>query len=101
LVLGAEPACDIDHVDMDPSNNAWLNLRPASRAQNSANKRSLPNNTSRLKGAFKYRGKDRWYSSIKSNGDKLFLGSFDTPEEAHTAYCEAAHKHHGEYARLA
>jgi len=41
---------------------------------------------------------DRWVAQINANGKKIFLGHYDTPEEAHAAYKEAALKHFGEFA---
>ncbi len=37
---------------------------------------------------------------IRLQGKNYHLGMFDTPEEAHKAYCEAAVKLHGEFAKL-
>lgn len=35
-----------------------------------------------------------------SEGKKIHLGLFESPSEAHLAYCEAAKKLHGEFANF-
>ena len=57
------------------------------------------------KSASGYRGvqqlsERRWYAQIKINGQKLYLGAFDTPQEAAQAYDRAALIVYGESATL-
>jgi hypothetical protein len=40
----------------------------------------------------------RFQAQINVAGKKLSLGTFNTPEEAHAAYREAASRYHGEFA---
>ena len=87
---------EVDHRDGDASNDAWANLREATRAENNQNRRS-PRREG-LKGANKCRSK--WQSSIIVEGKNIYLGTFATPEAAHAAYCDAAAKYHREFARV-
>lgn len=98
-VLGRnlEPSELVDHVDSNGLNNQRSNLRLATFIENNRNQRLRKDSTSGLKGAIPYRGK--WRSSIKFNGKLVHLGDFSTPEEAHAAYCEAAKRYFGEFAR--
>ena len=88
---------EIDHINLDKEDNRICNLRPADRFDNSHNKGLQKNNTSGFKGVW-FEGK-KWRSRIKIKNKKINLGSFNTPEEAHAAYCEAAKTLHGEFAR--
>ena len=87
----------IDHRDGNGSNNRWVNLRPATKSQNSANKRLYRNNACGLKGVCRERS--RWRAAINKNGRRFHLGNFLTPEDAHAAYVKAARKLFGEFAR--
>lgn len=99
-VTGEWPRYEIDHADMDRSNNRWSNLREATKSQNAANAHHR-NPKSGLKGAY-WRKEIRKYAAKIWEGDKLrHLGVFNTAEEAHAAYCAAAKAKYGEFARAA
>lgn len=92
----------IDHIDVNPLNNSISNLRLATLSQQGQNKHVRSDSRSGLRGAFYNPSRKKsWYSQIRVDGKCFCLGNFHTPEEAHAAYCEAALKHHGEFARAA
>ena len=99
-VHGEWPEGDLDHRDCDPSNNRLSNLRPATPVQNNWNTRKSKNNTSGFKGVHWANQAQRWMARIQINARRVYLGHFDTPEAAHTAYCDAAREHFGEFARF-
>jgi hypothetical protein len=43
----------------------------------------------------------RYQARIRVDKKIIWLGTFDTPEEAHSAYVQAAKQHFGEFARTA
>jgi hypothetical protein len=40
-----------------------------------------------------------WNAKIQIYKKCIYLGSYETPELAHAAYCEASKKYHGEFGR--
>lgn len=86
-----------DHADNNSLNNRRDNIRLANFAQNVWNSKMKTGNSTKLKGAFKH--KNRFRSQIKVNGKAIHLGVFNTAEDAHRAYCEAAIRYFGEFAR--
>jgi hypothetical protein len=99
-VHGRWPKENIDHIDSDGLNNRLSNLREATRMQNTRNARLKRSNTSGYKGVSFRKDSGKWMASIHANGRKMYLGKYETPEEAHAAYVAAAHKFHGEFARV-
>jgi hypothetical protein len=96
---GEWPPTIIDHRDLNKSNNRWSNLRLADDSTNKQNTRVDPRNVSGLKGVTLFKGRYQSRIQLKS-GKRLWLGSFETPQEAHAAYRDAAVKHFGEFARF-
>ena len=97
-MTGEWPPSLIDHKDTDRSNNRWKNLRLATQSQNLGNSKRPRNNMSGFKGVRRVNG--RWHARIKVGYVEKHLGYFDTPEDAHAAYCAAAKQHFGEFARF-
>lgn len=99
IVYKEVPDTDIDHADLDKSNNRLSNLRLASRGQNMSNVLVHANNTSGYKGVSRCSRQKNWTAYITADGKRTYLGKYPTPEDAHAAYAHAAKQFHGEYAR--
>lgn len=99
LVTGSWPERDIDHRDGDGLNNRWRNLREATSAQNSANRRLSRNNTSGAKGVSWRTDLGKWKATIEVARRRRHLGFFVDKADAAAAYEAAAMEHFGEFAR--
>lgn len=88
----------VDHINGDKTDNRKSNLRVCSNSENLRNRGAQRNNTSGFKGVTFHKAANKWTASITANGSNNYLGLFKTPEEAHSAYCEAARAMHGEFA---
>ena len=87
----------IDHINHNPSDNRKCNLRIANKSQNAINRPKNKNNTTGYKGVTKLKN-GKYMARIVVNYKGIYLGCFDTPEEAYTAYKQAEEKYFGEYA---
>lgn len=89
----------VDHRNGDGLDNRRMNLRPATRGQNNANRRVGRNNHTGYKGVSYYRRTGRWRAyTVNPDGSHRHLGYFDSPELAACAYDVAAIARWGEYA---
>lgn len=86
---------EIDHINGITLDNRRCNLRAATSSQNSYNTRRAVANSTGYQGVSKHRNK--WCAEIHVNGERVWLGNFDTPEEASFAYQEAIKCYHGEF----
>lgn len=78
----------IDHIDGNPLNNIFSNLRPCSNSENQRNTRKPRRNTSGFKGVsyHKLTGKFCAYVTNPLTCKKQHLGLYTTPEEASLAH---------------
>lgn len=95
LATGAWPKAEIDHINGIRSDNRITNLREATRSENSHNLSKLPTNTSGFPGVSWHKHPhNKWRASIRIRNRPIFLGQFNTPEEAYAAYLEAKRRLH-------
>lgn len=99
-VTGAWPLGPLNTKNLDKLDDRFDNLRPATNSQNMANKPLKATNTSGYKGVSFAADRGKWRAKITLNGKQINLGQFDTAEAAYAAYCAAAEKIHGEFARF-
>jgi HNH endonuclease len=93
-VNGSFPPHRIDHKNGIRDDNRIRNLREATHAEDSWNRK--PRRAGGLKGCHFCHGK--WQARIQYHGKRIHLGSFNTEKEAHVAYWKAARKLHGKFA---
>jgi hypothetical protein len=74
----------LDHINKNKSDNRIENLREGASINN--HNRDMPMPASGLAGCHWSKAKRKYKSSIKVSGKSIFLGYFDSPEEAHKAY---------------
>src|SRR5207249_5798298 len=84
----------IDHVNGIKTDNRKQNIRTATSSQNAANMFKYGS-----KGIDYRPDKRKWRARIKINYKQIFLGHFDSEQEAMQAYNTAARKYFGEFAR--
>lgn len=93
LVHREIPNGEIDHINGIRHDNRIANLRIVDSRGNKQNKRlPMRTNKSGFLGVDFCQGKYR--AQIRVNGEKLYLGLFDSPEDAHAAYLKAKREHH-------
>lgn len=97
MVTGSWPTNLVDHKDGDKTNNRWVNLRCATHVLNAQNlRRGHKDSKHGLLGVSFIRGrkKNPFRSELRVDGRSVYLGTFPTPETAHSAYLAAKRQHH-------
>jgi hypothetical protein len=100
LLMGAKKGEIVDHIDGDPLNNRRSNLRICTIAENARNRKSGLTKSG-YKGVSRHSTRQRakpWRAKIMAEGKEYKLGHFETSQEAHAAYVEAARRLHGAFA---
>ena len=92
-VAGYIPENNVDHIDRDPSNNAWSNLRDVSQLCNIRNASNRKDNTSGIKGVCFSVDRNKWCSYITNFGKTIPLGRHKDFNDAVLARWEAEVKY--------
>jgi hypothetical protein len=97
-VFGRWPTHSIDHKNLNRADNAFSNLREATKTENSRNTRRRADNTSGAKGVYWSSIRRRWVAEGRVNGVKRHLGCFKVFTNACRAYEQFAKAEFGEFA---
>ena len=94
-IYGIWPKGVIDHINHIVTDNRIENLRDVSFSGNSQNQNKAHADSSHGYFGVRYNPiKKRWQARIQTNGKRISLGGFDTPQEAHEAYVNAKREFH-------
>jgi hypothetical protein len=96
LVMGAMDGEQVDHINGNGLDNRKANLRLCTHTENTRNRRV--SNGRRYKGVKPSGGK--WCAHISVDKKHIWLGTFETEDDAARAYNKAAKKHFGAFANL-
>jgi hypothetical protein len=96
-IMDAPVGMTVDHINGDTLDNRRANLRLATNAENSRNRR--PIGEIPFSGVTRMRS-GRFKALVWPGGKGIYLGAYDMPEQAAGAYNAAAAFIYGEFARL-
>lgn len=85
-MTGSWPVGVIDHIDHNPDNNKFDNLRDCSHSDNSHNTFTRRRGKSSYRGVYLDSKSGKPTAMIRIKGKPKYLGTFDTEEEASAAY---------------
>jgi hypothetical protein len=100
-VTGHWPIGEIDHINGDPLDNRYCNLRIATRSQNNMNSKGKPSKKGMPRGVRWHAQTSKWNARICCNKKVLSLGYFTAIEDAVNARRKAEEKYFGEFRRAA
>jgi hypothetical protein len=99
LISGCPRNLFTDHGNRNTLDNRRVNLRNATFAENAWNRKRQSSNKTGFKGVH-LRENGKYRATITLHRKQYRLGQFSRPEDAYSAYCEAARRLFGEFARL-
>ncbi len=85
---------EADHKDRNGLNNRRSNLRVVTRAQNMQNRSKSAGTTSRFRGVYWHKRAAKWSARGKKQGRMVYLGLFESEEDAARVAAEFRREHH-------
>jgi hypothetical protein len=93
LLMETPKDLTVDHINNNTLDNRKTNLRNITHKNNCQNRKgSQVNSKSGIRGVHKHSKNNSWIAQIKTNGQKIYLGSFKTKEEAEKTVINARAK---------
>ncbi len=77
---GYFPENTMDHIDRNPSNNKWDNLRHVSKTCDVRSRKKFKNNKSGIVGVYLDEKTNKWKVQITNNKKQIYLGIFKEDE---------------------
>lgn len=85
VIAKTPPHLQTDHINRDRLDNRRSNLRNVTGSTNTMNQGLSPRNTSGFRGVTWDKSRQKWQAKTKHLGKWIYLGRFDTAEDAAAA----------------
>ncbi len=89
LIAGTPEGMETDHINRNKLDNRRSNLRVCSSQINRMNRNVQANSTTGFKGVSFIKRENKFVAYIGSRKTRKYIGRFDNPIDAHTAFVEA------------
>lgn len=99
LIMNPPADAVVDHINGDIFDNRRCNLRVCTRGENAMNRRRPRTSGGRFKGINRLPN-GKWQAKATLRGRQLYLGCFESDEDAARAYDAKARELFGEFAAL-
>ncbi len=99
-ILNPQKGLVVDHINYDGLDNRRSNMRICTKSGNNKNRRKAANCTSQYLGVYFHRHTKKWMAQSNWMRKHIYIGIYNTEEEAAMAYNEVALKQAGEFAIL-
>jgi hypothetical protein len=99
-IMKAPKGMVVDHIDGNRANNCRFNLRVCTRTENLRNNAKRRDASCRFKGVGYDEERGKYFAKCAHQGERPWLGYFDSDVEAARAYDYRAVQCYGPYARL-
>jgi hypothetical protein len=97
---GVMPSMYLDHINGNPKDNRFGNLRECTPAQNTWNTGLRKTNKTGFKGVCWSKKEQKYVVYIRAGGKKQRIGCYSDLEEAASASRDAIARYHGDFARI-
>lgn len=98
LIVNAPKGMVVDHINHNGLDNRKCNLRICTNQENICNCEIPKNNKSGCKGVYWAKDKHKWTVQVTVDNKTIYIGRYDSLEEAIMARKEASKKYYGEFA---
>jgi hypothetical protein len=98
-MTGEFPIHEIDHINGNPSNNRWINLREGTHSQVTRPHKTYTSNISGYRGVHWRKDADKYRVRITVNNQRISLGHYSDFREARRARAKAEKKYFGKLRR--
>jgi hypothetical protein len=88
----------LDHINQSRQDNRIENLRECTRSQNQFNQKTNKKSKTGVKGVTWRKDRQKYRARVKVHSKEVFVGHFDTIEEAEKAVSERRAFLHGKFA---
>lgn len=100
LIMNPKNNQVVDHINGNTLDNRRCNLRICTQKENARNRKPNTNKTVKSKGVDFQKRSETYRARIRVNYVHIYLGDFQTEQEAAEAYRQASEKYHKGFGRV-